>query len=157
LGGMVRWPLATERDQDLRPAPVQSAPESALALAPEEGPILVTVEYDVPLEQAPAFVRAMHAVGVVRRRNGSMRWSLYRDPVTPGRFLETFVTESWAEYLRQGERVTVSDRAAEEQARAFHQGAAAPIVSHFIYTLEEDEAAAARHGAPEPGPISAAA
>jgi Transmembrane secretion effector len=50
----------------------------------------------------------------------------------PGRFVETFVVESWAEHLRQHERVTAADRAVEERARAFHTGDGPPIVSHLI-------------------------
>jgi hypothetical protein len=47
--------------------------------------------------------------------------------------VETFVVESWAEHLRQHERVTVADKAAEDIARAFHIGASAPVISHLIY------------------------
>ena len=50
---------------------------------------------------------------------------------------------SWAEHLRQHQRVTVSDQAAEERARAFHIGAELPVMSHFI--------SAHMQGAPDAG------
>jgi Transmembrane secretion effector len=43
------------------------------------------------------------------------------------------VVESWAEHLRQHERVTVGDKEAEDVARAFHIGATPPAISHLIY------------------------
>lgn len=68
-----------------------------------------------------------------RLRDGAFRSGLYRDPTDLGRYLETFVVESWAERSRLHERVTVTDRIAEEQARAFHIGRTAPVVSHYVY------------------------
>ncbi|MBI2365162.1 MAG: MFS transporter, partial [Deltaproteobacteria bacterium] len=59
--------------------------------------------------------------------------SLYYDPANPRRYVETFVVESWAEHLRQHERLTVSDRVAEERAVAFHVGDGPPVMSHYIY------------------------
>jgi hypothetical protein len=71
-------------------------------------------------------------VGQVRRRNGSVDWRIFRDPAEPHRFLETFVSDSWAEHLRQHERLTMADRLLEEQALSFHEGDAAPAVSHYV-------------------------
>ena len=50
----------------------------------------------------------------------------------PGRYLETFVVASWAEHLRQHERMTVADREVHNRAMAFHIGEAPPSVSHCI-------------------------
>jgi hypothetical protein len=49
-----------------------------------------------------------------------------------GRYLECFVVESWVEYLRLQERVTVSDRRAEERALAFHHGDGPPVITHYV-------------------------
>jgi hypothetical protein len=72
----------------------------------------------------------------LRRRDGAIRWGLYEDAATPGRFIETFVVESWAEHLRQHERVTISDREMEVEAQAFHLGSEPPIVTHWIASGE---------------------
>ncbi|HEX9370552.1 MAG TPA: MFS transporter, partial [Roseiflexaceae bacterium] len=82
--------------------------------------------------QQPALFRAMEAVRIIRRRDGALRWGLFRDAADPERILETFVVASWAEHLRQHDRITVADLAVEQRALAFQQPGIAPIVSHFI-------------------------
>lgn len=78
----------------------------------------------------------LHALSSVRRRDGAIRWGLFYDTADPSRYVETFIVESWAEHLRQHERVTVADRAVEERALAFQIGDAPPTVSHLIYTYD---------------------
>ena len=110
---------------------------------PEDGPVLVTIEYRIDPDHAQEFADAMQVVRQQCLRDGAFRSGLFRDPSDPGRYLENFVIESWAEHLRQHQRVTVSDRDAEERARAFHTGAEPPVISHFI--------AAHTQGAPDGG------
>jgi MFS family permease len=100
----------------------------------EEGPVLVTVEYRIDPAQARDFADAMQGMKKIRRRDGAIRWGLYRDTSDPHRHIETFVVESWVEHLRQHERVTISDRSVQERVNAFHIGPERPIVSHFIHT-----------------------
>ena len=110
-------------------------PVPAVAVEPraEDGPVLVTVEYRVDPAQAADFVGAAGALEAVRRRDGAFRWGLFRDVADPGRWVETFLVESWAEHLRQHERHTIEDRAIEEQVRSFHRGESPPAVSHLIW------------------------
>ncbi|MFN2489043.1 MAG: MFS transporter, partial [Actinomycetota bacterium] len=56
---------------------------------------------------------------------------IFRDSTDSSRYLETFVVESWAEYLRQRERLTVADVAIQESVRSFHS-AEPPRVFRFI-------------------------
>lgn len=95
--------------------------------------MLVTIEYRIDPDHAQGFADAMQAVRQQRLRDGAFRSGLFRDPSEPGRYLETFAVESWAEHLRQHQRVTVSDRVAEDRARAFHIGDAPPATSHYIH------------------------
>jgi MFS family permease len=103
---------------------------------PEHGPVLVTVEYWIDPRRAKEFAQAMKAVRRIRRRDGAVRWGLYEDAAAPGRYLETFVVESWAEHLRQHERVTVADREIEVRAQAFHKGSEPPKITHLIAARE---------------------
>jgi quinol monooxygenase YgiN len=131
---MRRWPLRADAELDLRPSQHWPEPKLVLEAAAADGAVLVTVEYRVAAPQQAAFRQAMAAVGTIRRRDGAIRWQLFRDAADPERFLETFIVASWEEHLRQHERVTVADRAIEEQALAFQQAGTTPIVSHFIAT-----------------------
>src|SRR5260370_9597804 len=96
---------------------------------PEDGPVLVMMEYSIDPQRGGEFARAMQAVRRIRRRDGAIRWSLYEDAATPGRYIENFVVQSWAEHLRQHERITVSDRQLEVKAWAVHQGDRRPTVT----------------------------
>lgn len=124
--------LPAAEGSDLTPS--KHWPDPVLAFEPEEedGPVLITVEYRVLPENGREFLRAMRVVGRQRRRDGAMRWNIYRDVSDPTRYVETFVVENWGEHLRQHARVTINDRSAEEAARGFHVGDGRPVVTHLI-------------------------
>jgi MFS family permease len=123
--------LATSKERDVTPAQWPE-PHFPVPPGPRDGPVLVTVEYWIDTEHGEDFTRAMHPVERIRRRDGAIQWGLFADPASPGRYLESFVVDSWAEHLRQHERITVSDRLIEERARAFHVAEAPPRVTHWI-------------------------
>lgn len=129
-----RWPLRTGEEIDLSPSQHWPTPALAWEPDPEAGPVVVTIEYRVAEPQQAAFVQAMHDVQILRLRDGASRWDLFRDAAQPERFLETFEVVSWAEHLRQHERVTIADRAVQEQALALQQPGTMPVVSHLIAT-----------------------
>ncbi|CAA9566327.1 Uncharacterized MFS-type transporter [uncultured Synechococcales cyanobacterium] len=135
LVAATRYQLAVGEDQDLTPC---RWAEPVVMVEPrmEDGPVLITVEYPVDPKQAPQFVQAMHELSHSRKRDGAIRWGLFYDTANPERYVETFVVESWAEHLRQHERVTVADRAAQERVRAFLANNASTTVTHLIYAHE---------------------
>jgi hypothetical protein len=97
----------------------------------DTGPVLVTVEYDVIPERTAEFIKAMHAYGRIRRRDGASRWGVFRDVESVEHFVETFIVSSWAEHLRQHERMTQADRELEDRLRNFVRND--PTVHHLIY------------------------
>ena len=113
---------------DLTPSLHWPEPRMIVELQPEGGPVLVEVEYFIELERAHEFTKAMDDVRRERLRDGAMRWGLFSDSANRNRFVETFLLESWVEHMRQHERVTKSDRMAEELALAFHIGAGTPKI-----------------------------
>ncbi|TMB18969.1 MAG: MFS transporter [Deltaproteobacteria bacterium] len=127
-----RFELHGLSNLDLRPDPRWSLPQTAYELDGDEGPVLVTLEYDVDPDQAEEFLRAVRRLEPVRRRDGAIRWNVYRDTADASRWLEVFVVESWIEHLRQHERVTAGDRVLLEAAARFHRGADGPLVRHHI-------------------------
>jgi hypothetical protein len=137
-----RWPLAGSERSDLTPAGGWSDPQLAIEPSPEDGPVLVTVEYDVDSGAADRFVAAMEDLGRIRRRNGAFRWNLYADLERPGRYLETYVVDSWSEHLRHHERLTVADLDVMRLTGSFHRGDGPPEVRHLLWapaTLGRDE------------------
>ncbi|MFT3686859.1 MAG: MFS transporter [Phycisphaerales bacterium] len=102
------------------------------AIGADDGPVIITVEYVVEVENAEAFKRAMGPVSVTRYRDGAINWMLSQDVEDPRRWLEVFIAESWAEHLRQHDRVTKADECVQGAARAFHVGEKRPVVRHSI-------------------------
>ena len=97
----------------------------------DEGPVLVTVEYRVAAADTHAFLEAMHEYGRVRRRDGASRWGIFRDLERPDIYVESFLVASWAEHLRQHERLTEADREVEDAVNRYAQDE--PTVRHLIY------------------------
>src|SRR5260221_589885 len=106
------------------------------APALDQGPVLVTVEYRVDARDVTPFLRAVHAYGRVRRRDGASRWGIFRDLEHADAYLETFLVPSFAEHLRQHERLTRGDDELEQRIRRHTRGE--PIVRHLIDAGLED-------------------
>lgn len=121
-------------------SPSMHWPQPVLAVEPhlEDGPVLITVEYRIDPNKAKEYSEVMHQLSVLRRRDGAIQWGLYHDLAVPERYVETFIVESWAEHLRQHERVTFEDRKIEDRAHTFHTGDGLPPVSHYLYTHREN-------------------
>jgi MFS family permease len=128
-----RWPLAGSERSDLTPAGVWADPNVQIDPRPDDGPVLVTVEYEVDPADAEPFVAAMQELRRIRRRDGALRWELYEDLERPGRYLETFVVDSWSEHLRQHGRLTVADLEVTKLTRSFHRGDGPPEVRHMLW------------------------
>src|SRR5437879_1314755 len=97
-----------------------------------DGPVRVELAYRIDPSRADAFVQALRDLEPIRRRDGAVNWAVYRDPGQQGRYVESFIVESWMEHLRQHERVTVGDRAVQERIRRFHLAGTPPAVTHLI-------------------------
>jgi len=132
-----RHPIRLSEDISVDPA-VRLGPVAVNEPEAERGPVLITVEYQIDPERAAAFTKAMLGLRRVRRRDGAMRWGLFEDVAVPGRYVETFVVESWAEHLRQLTRTTVRDRQVWEQVNAFHLKEDSPAASYLLYAYHEE-------------------
>ena len=128
----LRWRLPAHDPEDYRPSEHWPAPVVARPVLDDRGPVMVTIEYRVDPGQEAAFAEALERMGHVRRRDGALLWEHFADTADPARHIEVFITESWLEHLRQHERVTVADRALEEELRRFHVGDNPPVVTHLI-------------------------
>jgi predicted MFS family arabinose efflux permease len=120
--------------------PAMSWPEPVISeevdAAHDRGPVLVTIRYRIDADDAEAFLSAMHELAGERYRDGAHDWGVYQDAAEPKAWIEWFFLPSWAEHLRQHERVTKHDRDIQDLAVQFHRGAEPPEVSHFLAPLK---------------------
>jgi MFS family permease len=133
--GLAAWPRhRLVQTQGLNLTPSQHWPDPMIEQEPQpdQGPVLIAVEYRIDPARLGEFVEAMGVLRLIRRRDGAYRWGLWHDINEPGRCVETFVVESWAEHLRQHERVTIADQEGEARAYAFHLGETPPVVTHLL-------------------------
>ena len=134
IGLAFSWRYRLNRDPALSLAPWVHWPEPVAVITPEpdHGPVLIHVEYEIDPDKANEFRLAIRDLQRVRRRDGASRWHLYSDPAKPGRYVETFIVESWAEHLRQHGRGTEADRKIEERVFSFHLGKGPPVATHLV-------------------------
>jgi predicted MFS family arabinose efflux permease len=126
-----RWKLHSGPEADLTPSMHWPEPVLATAVEGDAGPVLVTVEYHVDPKRVSEFLKAMHEYGRIRRRDGASRWGICRDLEIADRYLETFVVSSWAEHLRQHDRLTRADSELEERLNGYTLKE--PLVRHLLY------------------------
>jgi hypothetical protein len=126
-----RWKLQTGAGLDLSPSMHWPEVVPAEEVEADRGPVLVTVEYNIRPEDRAAFLAAVYKFADERRRDGAFDCDIFEDLSAPGRFVETFLLDSWLDHLRQHHRVTGSDRSLQEAVNRF-QIDGTPKVSHFI-------------------------
>ncbi|MET0891248.1 MAG: MFS transporter, partial [Stenotrophomonas maltophilia] len=103
-----------------------------VSVEPRQGPVLVTIEYEVDDADEQAFHEAMRESRRSWLASGLLAWELYMDVTHPGRYIEHLTDESWAEYVRRNERVTASYLALRDRKHAFHRGSGAPTVRRYV-------------------------
>jgi quinol monooxygenase YgiN len=106
-------------------------PVTTHAIEADRGPVLVTVEYRIDPKNREAFLNAIGQHSQQRRRDGAYDWGIFEDSADEGRFVETFLTDSWLEHLRLHRRVTEADRISEQAVRRFQIGEG-PKTTHLI-------------------------
>jgi len=126
-----RWRLQTATGVDLTPAMSWPTPASATDINPGRGPVLVTIDYRIDPANRQAFLESITRAGRERCRDGAYSWRVFEDPDDDSRFVETFLSDSWADHLRQHERVTKADQAQEDAVLQFQVGDG-PQISHLV-------------------------
>nr|WP_081334897.1 MFS transporter [Bradyrhizobium elkanii] len=119
IGLRLRMPRIGARGED---AEALADPEVRLALTGRSGPLVVETEYRVAQQNARTFHDLMQEVQLSRQRNGAYGWSIARDIADPELWTERYHCPTWLDYLRQRSRCTLSERALDQQALAFHIG-----------------------------------
>jgi MFS family permease len=121
IGARFWWRLPEIEEQRARETPL-SEPETNLDLNGRSGPIVVSIDYRIPVGQARAFYAAMLPLEAIRHRTGGYNWSLARDVADPELWTERYQTPTWHDYLRQRSRLTEADLETWTRATSFHAG-----------------------------------
>jgi hypothetical protein len=99
---------------------------------PDDGPVLIQIEYRIDPAGRDGFLRAVRAIGPVRRRNGANSWRVFRDLAEDGLFVERYIVSSWAEYVRLRSRMTVADRHIQQEIEKYQRQGVPVRVSRFL-------------------------
>ena len=123
--------LNPDRDieEDLSPSHAFTPPAHS---QPEQGRVVVTIEYLIDPAKTEAFRELMQLSRRSRLRQGALHWQLLHSMSQPERFIEQITDESWTEHLRRFERVTADDVALRDRKLAFHKGKEPPVVHRFF-------------------------
>ncbi len=125
-----RCKLQTGAEIDHTPSMHWPNPLLSRQVTNDAGPVLVTVDYRTLAVNRQAFLQAMNRLSLERGRDGAYGWGLFEDAAEPGRFVETFLVESWLEHLRQHRRVTNADRVLQQQVNELLMSP--PTITHLI-------------------------
>jgi len=126
--------VRVEMGDEANVLPGVQLPDMAIAVEPrpDDGPVLIQVEYRIDRDQQEEFQRVIRAIEPTRRRNGAVDWRVFRDLAEEGRFVERFVIQSWAEYVRLRTRATIADRNAQTRIESLQRPGVPVRVSRLI-------------------------
>lgn len=119
-------------DVDLIPSNHWPEPMVTTPIEHDRGPVLILIDYRIQARNRAAFMRAVQALSGERLRDGAYSWGVTEDVADPEQITEWFMVESWAEHLRQHQRVMRIDADVQREVLQFHVGPEAPRVRHLL-------------------------
>ena len=127
----LRFQLPAGESPDLRP---RQLPELELAFPfdREAGPVLVLIEYRVPLTNADAFVQAIDELGHIASAMAPGAGRSIRTRRMPSIGTRRCTVASWLHYLRQRRRRTTADEPVLSRARRYLDPDVKPVVRRMI-------------------------
>jgi len=124
--------LEGDAEEDHSPTHPWDEPVPARPIDVHEGPVMVNVEYFVDPARSYEFDAIMAETRSSRLRAGAVSWALFEDIQHPGRYIEYFACDTWADYLRRFDRFTAADLRLQERRHAFHIAEGTPRVSRYV-------------------------
>jgi quinol monooxygenase YgiN len=102
------------------------------------GPVMISIEYHTLKEKTDEFKKLMAKARKSRLKQGALSWSLFEDTEHIGRFVEDFVFETWADYLRRFDRFTTEDLNMQEERHRYHIDPTPPKITRRIAAAIKD-------------------
>ena len=147
---VARWlPVSVARLGSLDPHIVTDIQPPAVELDGSTGPVVVTLEYRVPGENAEAFAAEINELGRIRQRDGARAWSVSQDIDDPLLWVERFESPTWSDYLRRHTRPTLADQAVRQRIAQLIEGERG-LVRRFVGRPAGAEPLGDRTSRPEP-------
>ena len=121
-----------EGSEDHTPTHPFDEPVPARVVELDEGPVMVTIEYLIDPGRSTEFDAVMSETRSARLRAGAVSWGLFEDLQRPGRWVEYFACDTWADYLRRFDRFTAADEKLQHRRHALHIAEEPPRISRFV-------------------------
>ncbi len=121
-----------EGSEDHTPTHPWREPVPAVPMDLREGPVMVTIEYHIDPARREEFEQVMAESRSSRLRAGAVSWGIFEDIEKPGRFVEYFACDTWADYLRRFDRFTDADLRLQERRHAHHIAEGVPRISRYV-------------------------
>lgn len=129
---LVRVRRLESQPEDHVPTHPFQEPVPASPIELDEGPVMITIEYLVDADRAREFEAVMAQSRSARLRHGAVSWGLFEDVERPGRFVEYFACETWADFLRRFDRFTAADERLHKERHSFHTGEQPPRIARYL-------------------------
>jgi hypothetical protein len=107
---LTRLRLSQYMDINTDMVQIMPDPPTVTSVHDDDGPILLTAQWQIDPARRDKFVTAMESVQRALRQKGALRWHLVENVEQPGLMLETFTMATWSEYKRLAERSTIADK-----------------------------------------------
>jgi MFS family permease len=127
------------RSLNLDPAPLKttslmigSTHEFSFTPKPDDGPVTVTRDLIIRPENREEFLALVKEYRLIFSRNGAFLFRVGENLEHPGTFRTEMLVSSWAEHLRQFERMTKAETELVERVWAMHAGDEDPVVGHYL-------------------------
>jgi MFS family permease len=115
-------------------APISHQHEFPVTPGDDDGPVTVTIEYNILNDDREQFRVLMQEVEAICRRNGAFQCQIDESLEQPGLFRLEYLVSTWAEHLRQNLRMTIDETNVFQKVWELHVGETEPIVRHFLST-----------------------
>jgi MFS family permease len=134
LGILGTWRYSISGYESVDFTPSQHWPLPIIDQAPQhdQGPVMIIIKYTVAMEKLPKFHKLTAQLQKIRKRDGAYLWELFQDTAQADHYIECFMMESWLEHLRQHDRVSISDRALQEQISGCLIAGSTKKTKHYI-------------------------
>jgi MFS family permease len=152
---ILTWPLSINFTRALNFDPARVAnlsPKLIYTPQPDEGPVLIALEFRVVSARRQEFVSLMREARLIFLRNGAHGWGLHEDLTCSDTFRLEVTFPSWNERLLQLERMTEAEKKVLEKAWSLHRGTNAP--EERIYFSMNKEVRTYRKCDIQPSPLA---